>query len=252
MTCDTIEPLLAAYADERATESERQEVDQHLDACPRCRQAVEMQRSMRNLLAARGRSATAVAPPGLATRIAATLAAEQPAALAPGWRFRLSAFAAAALVVLALGAVAVPVVTGRSTVVLAAQLALDHLKCFWIEPHDHGEAVTVAEAEDELQRDFGRDMVVPPTPGLPDTRLVAVRRCLYGEGRAAHLLYAVGNQPVSLFILSGVGHAAAEVSLLGQDEVAWTRAGRTYLLVGASALGPRLHEMAADLRDGAQ
>lgn len=252
MTCDTLEPLLAAYVDGTATESERQQIDLHLDACAPCRQAVAVQQEVRQLLVARGRLTAAVAPPGLATRIAATLAAEQPAVLGPGWRFRLSAFAAAALVVLALGAVAVPVITGRSAVVLAAQLALDHLKCFLIEPHDHGEAVTVEEAQSELKRDFGWDIAVPPTPGLPDSRLVAVRRCLYGEGRAAHLLYAVDNRPVSLFILSGVEHAAAEVSLLGQDEVVWTRDGRTYLLVGASALRDRLHEMASHLRDGAQ
>lgn len=252
MTCDEIEPILAAYADQTAADGERLQVERHLHGCAPCRHALAVQTAMRQVLATHGRSAAAVAPPGLATRIAATLAAEQPAVLAPGWRFRLSAFAAAALVVLALGAVAVPVLTGRSTVVLAAQLALDHLKCFLIEPHDHGEAVTVAEAEDELQSEYGWDLAVPATAGLPDSRLVAVRRCLYGEGRAAHLLYTVEGQPVSLFILSGVEHDAAELSLLGQDEVVWNRDGRTYLLVGASAIGPRLHEMASNLRDDAQ
>jgi anti-sigma factor RsiW len=252
MTCQEIQPLLAAYADDAASDAERQQVGDHLLGCAACREAVEVQRTIRQILAAHGRSAGAVAPPGLATRIAATLADEQPALLAPGWRFRLSAFAAAALVVLAVGAAAVPVVTGRSTVVLAAQLALDHLKCFLIEPHDHGEVVSVAEAEAELERDYGWDLTVPETVGLPDSRLVAVRRCLYGEGRAAHLLYTVGDQPVSLFILSGVERPAAEVSLLGQHEVAWSHDGRTYLLVGAAETETRLHEMASYLRDGAQ
>lgn len=251
MTCQDIHPLLAAYVDECAAESERQQVALHLRDCAACRRAVEVQRAMRQTLATHGRSAAAVAPPGLATRIAATLAADQPAVPVSGWRFRLSAFAAAALVVLALGAVAVPLVTGRSTVVLAAQMALDHLKCFLIEPHDHGEAVTVDEAERELKREHGVDLVLPRTVG-PDIRLVAVRRCLYGEGHATHLLYAVDNRPVSLFIFAGVERAAADVSLLGQDEVSWSRGGRTYLLVGASALADRLHEMASSLRDGAQ
>jgi anti-sigma factor RsiW len=251
MTCAELEPLLALYVDQIASDAERREVDDHLRACSSCRRAVEVQREVRRALAAHGRSAAMSAPPGLATRIAAALAAEQPALMAPDWRSRLSAFAAAALVVLALGAVTVPVLTGRSTVVLAAQLALDHLKCFLIEPHDHGEAVTVADAEREFLHDYGWDLDVPQSLG-PGSRLVAVRRCLYGEGRAAHLLYAVGNQPVSLFILSGVERPAVEVSLLGQDEVAWSEDGRTYLLVGASGLGPLLHEMASNLKDGAQ
>lgn len=252
MTCQEIQPLLAAYVDEGSAAAERQQVDVHLRACAGCRQAVEVQRAVRRVLAVHGRSAGAPAPPGLATRISATLAAEQPAGLAVGWRFRLSAFAAAALVVLALGAVAVPVLTGRSTVVLAAQMALDHLKCFYIEPHEHGEAVAVDQAERDLKRHHGVDLVLPRTAGLPDSRLVAVRRCLYGEGHATHLLYALGNQPVSLFIFAGVEPAAADVSLLGQDEVSWSSHGRTYLLVGASSLGHRLHEMASNLRDGAQ
>jgi anti-sigma factor RsiW len=252
MTCQDIQPLLAAHVDGCAADAERQRVELHLRGCGECRRAVEVQRAVRQALASHGRTAAAPAPPGLATRIAATLAAEQPALLAPGWHFRLTAFAAASLVVLALGAVAIPLMTGRSTVVLAAQMALDHLKCFLIEPHDHGEAVSVEEAERELKLEHGIDLALPRTAGLADSRLVALRRCLYGEGFATHLLYTVENRPVSLFIFSGVERAAADVAVLGQDEVSWSRDGRTYLLVGASTVRHRLHEMASYLRDGAQ
>jgi hypothetical protein len=148
--------------------------------------------------------------------------------------------------------VALPVVTGRSTVVLAAQLALDHLKCFTIEPHDHGETVTVAEAEAELKREYGWDLSVPATAGAADGRLIAVRRCIYGDGRAAHLLYTVGGQPVSLFILPEAQRATAEMSLFGQDQVMWSQAGHTYMLVGASGIGDRLQAMASTLRNSAE
>ena len=57
------------------------------------------------------------------------------------WTGRLTAFAAAAMVVLTLGAVLLPVATVRSTAVLAAQLALDHLKCFTIEGDADGEPI---------------------------------------------------------------------------------------------------------------
>ena len=46
-------------------------------------------------------------------------------------------------------------ITGRSNVVLAAQLALDHLKCFTIDGQDHGQALSVADAEAELLHDYG-------------------------------------------------------------------------------------------------
>lgn len=244
--------LLSAYVDGVAVPADRRDVEAHLKVCAACRRSVEIQQAMRHALALHGRNAAAVAPPGLHTRISARLADERTPLMAPGWRFRLSAFAAAALVVLAVSAVALPVVTGRSTVVLAAQLALDHLKCFTIEPHEHGESVTVADAEAELRREYGWELRVPPTAGDAEGRLVAVRRCLYGDGRAAHLLYMVGDQPVSLFILPGLQRPAAELSLLGQDEVVWTSGGRTYMLVAGAGLGNRLHEMASSLQNEAE
>jgi anti-sigma factor RsiW len=252
MACEEMDLMLAAYVDGVVMPEDRRDVEAHLEHCAACREALAVQTTMRQALATHGRSTAPVAPPGLATRIAARLAEEQAPQRAAGWGFRLSAFAAAALVVLAISAVALPVVTGRSTVVLAAQLALDHLKCFTIEPHDHGESVTVAEAEAELKREYGWDLPVPATAGAEDGRLVAVRRCLYGDGRAAHLLYTVGGQPVSLFILPDVQRPAAELSLLGQDEVIWSHAGRTYMLVGASGTGDRLQAMASTLRNSAE
>jgi anti-sigma factor RsiW len=252
MNCEHMDLLLSAYVDGVAVPEDHRDVEAHLRTCQACREEVEAQRAMRQTMAAYGRMTADLAPPGLATRISATLAAERSPALVAGWGFRLSAFAAAAVVVLALGAVALPVVTGRSTVVLAAQLALDHLKCFTIEPHDHGESVTVAEAQTELRREYGWDLPVSPDAGAVEGRLVAVRRCIYGDGRAAHLLYTVGGQPVSLFILPGVERPTAELSVMGQDEVVWSQDGRTYMLVSAAGSTGRLQAMAANLRNGAE
>ena len=52
--------------------------------------------------------------------------------------------------------------------------------------------------------------------------LVAVRRCLYGDGFAAHLLYRLDGEPVSLFIMPGLERPADEVSLLGHDKSSGT------------------------------
>lgn len=251
MTCQTIEPMLAAYVDDVPT-VDRPFVETHLATCAACRRDLDVHRAMRRALADHGSQTMPPVPPGLRTRLAATLAAEASPAVAVGWRTRLSAFAAAAVVVLAVGAVALPVVTGRSTIVLAAQMALDHLKCFAIDGHDHGETLSVADAEAELFDEYGWRLDVPESAGAADGRLVAVRRCLYGDGRAAHLLYRVGGEPVSLFILPGTTRAAADLSLLGHDEVVWSAGGRTYLLVGAEGTGERLRAMASSLRNEAE
>lgn len=195
MTCEQLEPLLAPYADGELPAAEQARVLAHLHICASCRRAVDIQQQVRETLSARRSGLADSAPPGLRTRLAARLAGERAPVVDPGWRTRLSAFAAAALVVLAVGAVALPIVTERSTVVLAAQMALDHLKCFTIDGHVHDEPITEADAEAELLREYGWQLDVPPTLGPEGGRLVAVRRCLYGDGRAAHLLYAWTARP---------------------------------------------------------
>lgn len=252
MSCQTFEPLLGACADGSASEADRARTEHHLSTCADCREAFAVQAAMRQVLMARGRQAADVAPPGLRTRIAATLAAEQAPAAVVGWGSRLSAFAAAAVLVLAVGGVALPLVTSHSTVVLAAQMALDHLKCFSLDGHDHGETLPVAEAERELLDDYGWHLDVPETAGDLAGRLVAVRRCLYGDGRAAHLLYRVDGEPVSLFILPGLERPAETLTMLGHDTVVWADAGRTYLLVGAEGSGSRLAQMASNLQNEAK
>ncbi|MGE0459940.1 MAG: zf-HC2 domain-containing protein [Vicinamibacterales bacterium] len=252
MTCEQLEPLLAPYADGELPATEQARVSAHLHGCAACRRAVDVQQQVREALAARRSRLADPAPPGLRTRLAARLAEERTPAVDLGWRTRLSAFAAAALVVLAVGAVALPIVTARSTVVLAAQMALDHLKCFSIDGHVDDEPITEAEAEAELLREYGWQLDVPATLGPDGGRLVAVRRCLYGDGRAAHLLYRVDGVPVSLFILPGLERPAEALTMMGHAEVVWTAGGRTYLLVGPEEDRNRLLRMASNLQNGAE
>ncbi|MCC7242736.1 MAG: zf-HC2 domain-containing protein [Acidobacteria bacterium] len=252
MLCSDIQPQLAAYADGELPPALQGLIEAHLDGCAGCRHEAAVQATMRQALAAHGSELSVAAPPWLRTRIATQIAPEGPAAGGVGWRTRLSAVAAAAIVVLAIGAVALPVVTSRSTVVLAAQLALDHLKCFTIDGHETGKTLTVADAESELRAEYGWSLTVPPTAGAFDARLVAVRRCLYGDGRAAHLLYRLNGSPVSLFILPGLERPSEELALLGQAELVWTAEGRTYMLVGSEELRNQLTQMASNLRNEAK
>jgi predicted anti-sigma-YlaC factor YlaD len=90
----------------------------HLETCDACRALAHAQSVARTVLKARAAQLSPIAPPGLRTRIIA----EQPRKLRPqaqadrmAWTGRLTAFAAAAMVVLTLGAVLLPVGTVRST-----------------------------------------------------------------------------------------------------------------------------------------
>lgn len=253
MDCRQVEGSLAAVADGGATPEQAAQVARHLESCAGCRQALRAQATARTVLRARATQLAVTAPPGLRTRLAATARAES--AQADGilsWRGRLTAFAAAAVLVLTLGAVLLPVLTGRSTVVLAAQMALDHLKCFVIDGDVHGPAITKGEAESLLKREYGWTMSVPDSAPAEGLELLAVRHCLYGDGLAAHLLYRANGQPVSLFIMPGLTRPAAELSVLGHDEVVWTAGDRTYMLVAGKGSTAGLARVASYLQNEAK
>ena len=74
---------------------------------------------------------------------------------------------------------------------------------------------------------------VPPSLPAEKLELLAVRRCLYGDGRAAHLMYRLDGEPVSLFIVPGLTRPAAELSLFGHD-ASGVDAGRSDLHAGGA------------------
>ncbi len=253
MDCKQLETDLAAVVDAGASAEQTALVARHLESCAACRQAMQAQTTARTVLRARAAQLSVTAPPGLRTRLAATARAERPEASGHlGWRGRLSAMSAAALVVLALGAVLLPVVTGRSTIVLAAQMALDHLKCFVIEGDGDGAAISKADAEALLKREYGWTISVPASSAADGLELVAVRQCLYGDGMAAHLLYRAQGQPVSLFIMTGLVRPAAQLQVLGHDQVVWTEGDRTYMLVAGAGTTAGLARIASYLQNEAK
>jgi anti-sigma factor RsiW len=251
MDCQQIEASLSAVADRGATAEEAALVARHLESCASCRDLLQAQATARAVLRSRAAQLSVTAPPGLRTRIAATARAEHAeSAAALGWRSRLSAFGAAAILVLTIGAILLPVVTERSSVVMAAQLALDHLKCFVIDGDASGAPISKAEAEATIERDHGWRANVPAS--VDGLELMAVRHCLYGDGLAAHVLYRAAGQPVSLFILPGVAHPAAELRVLGHDEVVWTHGDRTFVLVSAAGTKAELARVASHVQNEAK
>ena len=97
-------------------------------------------------------------------------------------------------------------------------------KCFTIEGDAGSEIIPKEQAEATLKQEFDFDVTVPPSLAGDALELLGVRRCLYGDGRAAHLMYRLHGEPVSLFIIPGLTRPAAELSLFGHDQIVWTLA----------------------------
>lgn len=252
MDCKQFEESLTAMADGGATASDAARVNRHLESCEACRQSLVTQTTARTVLRARAAQLSVIAPPGLRTRIAATARDERQTAGLLSWGSRLSAFSAAAVVVLVLGGALLPVVTARSTVLLAAQMALDHIKCFSLDGHDHAPTMSQADAEAAITREHGWSVTVPPSAEAEGLVLLAVRRCLYGDGFAAHVLYRVHGQPVSLFVMPGLSRPAAELGLLGHEAIVWTEGDRTYMVVAGAETKDGLARVASYLQNEAR
>jgi len=116
MNCREVENKLPSYVDGLETSSAAA-IAAHLETCAACRELAHAQSVARAVLRARGAQLAPMAPPGLRTRIIANMPPE-PAAPKRGeggsepvlaWSGRLTAFAAAAMVVLTIGAVLLPV-----------------------------------------------------------------------------------------------------------------------------------------------
>lgn len=263
MKCEQVEEQLPRYVDGEQL-SDSATIAEHLATCAACSASANAQSVARAVLRARASELAPLAPPGLRTRIVANatqgLRTATPSAFAKApadkqdlaWTGRLSAFAAAAILVLTVGAVLLPVTTIRSTALLAAQLALDHLKCFTIEGDADGKPITKAQAEAALKQEYGLDVVVPDARAGDRLDLMAVRRCLYGDGRAAHLMYRLGGEPVSLFVIPGLARPDADLSLFGHDQMVWTEGDRTYMLVARAGLRDELARVAPYLRNEAK
>ena len=247
MTCEQIAAKLPAFVDGESTD--RSAIASHLETCESCRASAHAQTVARTVLRARASELAQVAPPGLRTRVVANLPQDVPAL---GWTGQLSAFAAALMFVLVVGAVLLPVATVRSTALLAAQLALDHLKCFTIEGDANAAPMSKTQAETMLRHDFDLDVSVPAPMPDQHLELMAVRRCLYGDGRAAHVMYRLSGEPLSLFVIPGITRPAEELSLFGHDQLVWTAGDRTYMLIARGGTRADLSRIASHLRTEAK
>ena len=236
LSCEQVRSLLAPWVDGDIGAADRAGMDAHLGVCPPCANRAAGERAARDVLQRTRTSLLAdKAPEALCARVRAHARAARPPALRTWRRLPL---AIAATLVLAFSGLTLHVATGRSTTLLAAQLAADHVKCHFTEP-DRG-AVNATEVQHRLAELYGFHARVPESSPDERLRLIGARRCLTGEGTNAHILYRLDDRPVSLYVVPNDARTDATVDVLGRQAVLWSRDNDTYVLVadkGTANLG---------------
>jgi anti-sigma factor RsiW len=244
-SCREIEPLLTPYVDQEATAAQRSLVAEHLQGCSTCRARAEAETRGRSVLRATSSTLREEAPARLVARC------RPPARVAAaGWlQWRLVpstrglAMAAAALLIVT----SVLFTFGGSSRVLAAGLALDHLKCFALFERSSAQTDAAALSR-QLHVDYGWRLTVPTSSPTLKLQLVGGRRCFSTDGRVAHILYRHDGRPLSLFVMPNVMRGAAEVGVIGHQAIVWSRHGMTYAVV-ARERREDLERIAAYMKD---
>ena len=263
-SCESIDPLVTPYIDRELPDEDRQAVDRHLRACPPCYSRVVAEQAVRDLVHARQPELNKrEAPPSLHARCAALtigLTADRdrdgvvkpavraqvvplplpakagppptggPRSARPGWTARLAPFALAASLVAVVGGAFLYQATKRSTRVMAAELAADHVKCFAMNAV-LGTRQAPSAVESTMLSSFDWRMHLPADPSRAGLELVGARPCLYGEGKIAHIMYRHQGRPVSLFMLPSTERAQGLVDVLGHEAAIWCVNDRTFVLV---------------------
>jgi mycothiol system anti-sigma-R factor len=237
-SCREIDPLVTPYVDGEVSAAERAAVEGHLAACPPCRERAEAERAARATL--KLRCCQPGAPEHLRARCrkVATPIGRLTCTYSPS---QLSMFAALVLVA---GGVSVYGLTRLSPTVLAAQLTIDHVKCFAL--HDETTGVDAPAAEAQFAQSYGWPLHVLQAPAADGLQLLGVRRCFCGEGPAVHVMYRHHGAPVSIYVLRNVNHPSALTGAFGYDAVIWTKQSTTYVLIGDES-SASLEHLAADL-----
>jgi anti-sigma factor RsiW len=225
--CREIHRLTTPYVDAEASANELAAVEQHLRRCPACQRRIAAERAARETLRQHCRSALVEGPPAPeALRAKLTnLPAETVALRASRWRQG----AVAAVLVVACTVCVTAILTQGSATVLAAQLAADHVKCFFTAA-DRG-TLDPVQVGDRLRSRYGFDVPVPAGSSAIGLRLIGARRCLSSGGRTAHLLYSWNGESISLYVIPDDTRPAADVHVMEHDERIWSRHNRTYVLV---------------------
>ena len=245
-SCSSIDPLVTPYIDGELAPADRQVLEEHLGRCAPCRARVAAEQTVRELMHQRKLLLCHEHAPAILRSHCAAAARFNSAAghgtrpgisrnggrrLSAGW---FAPLGAAASLVLIVGSAFLYQATARSSHVLAAELAADHMKCFAMNAvlgtHQSADAV-----QSSMASAFGWNVRLPFGSDRPDLELVGARPCLYGEGKVAHIMYRHNGQPLSLFMLPRTERPEELVETLGHECAIWSTADRTFVLVSREA-----------------
>lgn len=231
--CQDLEPLFASYVDDEAPPGDRASVDAHLDRCPPCRERLAGERAAREVLAARRSGLRVCASAHLRARCAAHARQGTPRFLPGGLSRRWVPLSLAATLLLAVAGV---FIFGLSEPVeaLAAQLTLDHVRCFQFAPERLAH-VDPASAGRDWAAAQGWSLQVPASSPGTQLELLGVRRCLLSGGRVAHVMYTWRGEPLSVFVVPRMVRTGPQrdeiVEKFGHEAIVWSAGERTYVVL---------------------
>ena len=235
--CRDLESLFAPYVDGHAQPGERATIDAHLRTCPACRDRVAGESEIRTAIAERRTALRSSASDDLRRRCAASARAAEPvviAAPAPSPSRRVWVpLSMAATILLAVAGVFFYGLRGGGEA-LAAQLVVDHVKCFEFAPEPKllPDAQAVAR---EWVTARGWNLKLPDNRPSEELQILGVRRCISTDGSTAHVMYRWHGKPLSVYVLNhedkAVGKSPRLVERLGEEAILWCARGRTYAVV---------------------
>jgi anti-sigma factor RsiW len=240
--------MLAPYVDGEAEPRIRAEVEDHIGVCSPCRDRVVVERAAREVLHARRDGLRVCATEHLRRRCAAhRTQIQQPvqAAARRGiLRQTIMPLAMAASLLLVVGLIFF-LGLNRGVELLAAQLAVDHIKCHnFITKESDPDPVLLSR---QWERDRGWALNIPASASQYQLELLGVRRCGSTEGPNAHIMYKWRGKPLSVYVMNHESERARSdeqfVHKVGQDAIVWNQHGRTYAVV-ANAPRYELHQIA--------
>jgi anti-sigma factor RsiW len=231
--CRDLEALFAAYVDGEAGQADCAALEAHFRSCPPCRARVSGERAVKAAVVAERHRLRATASDDLRRRCAACQSSPQGAASGVFAVRRWVPLSMAATLALAIAGVFFYGLNAGPEA-LAAQLAADHVKCF-----EFATLPTILPNAAAVGRDWaqsrGWTIKVPESAPSEQLELLGVRRCISTEGLTAHLMYRWRGQPLSVYVLNKgharIGPVPMLVERLGQEEIIWSKGGRTYAVV---------------------
>jgi anti-sigma factor RsiW len=230
--CNSIDPLVTPYVDGTINDTDRDLVDRHLSACRPCRGRVHAEQAVHRLICTR-RSALGddAVPPALRARCALLGRPATSLLRAPTRWARATGFALAAGLVLMVAGAFVFEATERSPRVLAAELTADHMKCFRVIDSGFGTHQGPQAVESSMAASFDWQMHLPEHADRAGLELVGARRCVYGEGVVAHIMYRHNGNPVSIFMLPKRARPEELIEVMGHQAAIWSVGNRTFVLI---------------------